>query len=123
MRNCKDDMVVGNPFDQFRFAFHDPLFLQRSLAAGAVTVIAGNSMDFRVPAFFTMADVITEQSGFAFTDTVSSLCLLFIYRMEFGIILIKLVKDFPDRVLGDNTCGRIKDHRDWSHSFRCRCQG
>ena len=62
MGNCEDDMVVGNPFDQFRLTFHDPLFLQESLAVWTVTVVAGNSMDFRMAAFFTITDVVTECS-------------------------------------------------------------
>lgn len=60
MRNCEDDVVIGDPFDQFGLTLHDPLFLQGSLAAWTVTVVAGNRVDLCVPAFFTIADVITE---------------------------------------------------------------
>lgn len=46
----------------FRLTFHDPLFLQRSLTAGTVTVVAGNSVDFCIAAFFAITDVVASVS-------------------------------------------------------------
>ena len=75
MRHCEDDMEVGNAPDQFGIAFQLPFLFQRSLTAGAGAVVAGDGVNERIAAVFTVADVITELAGLAVHDTGGSLTL------------------------------------------------
>ena len=81
MRDCKDEMVVGNPLNQLGIPCHDPLLLQRSLTVGTAAVVAGAGMDLQMAAFLAIADIITKTAGLAVDNTVGSSVLDIRYRM------------------------------------------
>lgn len=72
MRDGKDEMVVGNAFNQLRIPCHDPFLLQRSLTVGAAAVVTGTGMDLQMATFLAIADIITKTTGLAVSDTVGS---------------------------------------------------
>ena len=111
--DSKYNVIVSDPFDQLRLTFHDPFFLKRLLAAGAVTVITGSIMDLFIAALFTVADGMSEKSCLTLTDTVSSLALLSGDVMVLCIIIPELLKDLTDRIIGGYTGRWIKDHKGW----------
>ena len=65
MRDRKDDVVVSDPFDQFRIAFQFPFLFQMCLAAGTGSAVAGDGVDLGKATVFTVADVIAEFTGLA----------------------------------------------------------
>jgi len=81
MRDRKDEMVVGNPFNQLGIPCHDPFLLQGSLTVGAAAVVAGTGMDLQMAAFLAIADVIAKTAGLAVGDAVGSSVLDIRHRM------------------------------------------
>lgn len=77
MRDRENHVVVSNPPDEFRVPFRLPFFLERCLAARTGTVITGNRVDDRAPAFLTDADVVTQFAGLTIHNAIGSLALLF----------------------------------------------
>ena len=62
MGKRKDHMEIRG-IDHFGPSFIDPDFFFDGLAAGAVPVAAGIVMDLDMPAFRTLADIVTEPAG------------------------------------------------------------
>ena len=62
-------MIVGDSFNQLGLSGSNPFFLKRELTAGAVAVVAGTCVDFRMTAFFAITDVVTKFPSLTATDT------------------------------------------------------
>lgn len=99
MRDSENNVVVGDPIDEFRISFHLPFLCKGSLTAWTGAVVAGDSMAHRITAFLANADIISKLTGFTLHNTFRRLLLLqWEIRMCVKENRIELLKRIADQV-------------------------
>ena len=87
MGHGEDDVIVGDPFDQFGIPFQFPFLFHGGLAAGAGPVVAGNGMDHGKTAVLTVTGVVPKGTGLAAHNGIRGLFLLHAKRRMFLFVL------------------------------------